>query len=153
MLDTAEERARKGIVDATEWNLWEYPSWGDEGYFVCRHEWMQHVQQACSDTYTLGEGSNLKDMGKYHKIFNSYILHSPTPLHVSSVYIHSIIDWQHITAALTMWCLIAVAAVLRFLLGWCNVQQCEEWHPRMAPTDSNRACNTICLNAIWKRRS
>lgn len=83
-----------------------------------------------------GEGSNLKGMGNFIRFSESIYFTHPHPLHVSSLYISSIKDRQHITAAMETSCLIAFAAALRFSSDWRNTR-CKSWGRLIVRVNSN----------------
>lgn len=80
MLDTAEKKGlnteRETQRNETSENI---SAGGDEGYFVCLHEWMQHMQPARFRHLHAGEGSNLKGMGNFIRFSTSIYLTHPHP--------------------------------------------------------------------------
>lgn len=136
-------------------NLREYASWGDEGYFVCRRERMQHVQPACSDTYTPVKDQNWKTWENIirfsESIYFSFFLPSTHP-HPHRGSIYSIIGWQHIRALLKIWCLIAVASMLRLCRAGATCGNVRRGNLARWLCDWKRACLTICFNAVFIKR-
>lgn len=95
-----------------------------------------------------GEGSNLKGMGNFIRFSESIYFTHPHPLHVSSLYISSIKDRQHITAAMETSCLIAFAAALRFSSDWRNTRKMT----RMARSHDGLWFKPCACNAIFSER-